>query len=309
MKGKVRLLIFWVGKDGVGGGSVSLANAAEVDGQPWAEEIEVLFGSNPDNVPGGINRWGSGRERSYWTSNPSEGGRLLHSQFEGFMKHSKEERLSEVRSNAESEKAGGSFLYDGNRSTVWLGRSTSELRVFSTNQDFDYRNAKPVFCSYEKRVTGSPPEETKELVNLGKTAYQTPVGFLSALNQAVYGILTDAQDGEIAVRRSPVAYVYNANTYRLTVKKSKIEKHFDLPLEKGKPQRFERVVKAEFAVRKNGKSDDHEFTLWFPIEGPYRGIPLRITDKPRWWLHIELNLVPSPSGDTSLPTRANTVCE
>ncbi len=299
MKGKVRLLFFWVGKDDVGGGFIALGRKSEPGGKVWRQEVEVLFGSNPERVPGKINRWGYGREESEWmvpVAAPSP--RLVETTFEGFMKHSKEESLSEVQANNGAEKTSGSFVYDGIQSSVGSREAVSEIRTFSTTEDFDYRNAAPIHCGYQKRLQSGPPDKSRRMPNQ-EEAYAAPFGFLTGVNSVIQRTVRSYAEGENWMSLRPsLVYIYNAQKYRLELKKLKLEKDFDLPLPpvEGKPDQnrtFQQVAKAEFKISKLGTDWDDEFNIWFPLTGEFQGVPLRIEDKPRWWLRIELNLDPT----------------
>ncbi len=299
MKGKVRLLFFWVGKDDVGGGFIALGRKSEPGGKSWRQEVEVLFGSNPERVPGKINRWGYGREESVWmvpVAEPSP--RLVGTSFEGFMKHSKEESLSEVQANNGVEKTSGSFVYDGIQSLVGTSEAVSEIRTFSTTEDFDYRNSAPIHCGYQKRLQSGPPDKSRRMPNQ-EDAYAAPFGFLTGVNSVIQQTVRSYAEGENWLSPRPsLVYIYNAQKYRLELKKLKLEKEFDVPLPsvEGQPDRertFQQVAKAEFKISKLGTDWDDEFNIWFPLTGEFQGVPLRIEDKPRWWLRIELNLDPT----------------
>src|SRR6516225_346142 len=62
MRGRVRLLFFWVGKDRVGGGHIALLKPVVARRSCPCEGVEIMFGSDPSRVPGQINRWGYGNE-------------------------------------------------------------------------------------------------------------------------------------------------------------------------------------------------------------------------------------------------------
>ncbi len=296
MKGKVRLLFFWVGKDDVGGGHIAVGRNPGAD-SAWEEEIEVLFGSNPERVPGGVNRWGYGKETGQWKApGPNSPAALVGSVFEGFIKHSKEESLDEVKAN-EAARQGNVFWYDGIRSKVQGSGAVSEIRTFPAEGDFDYRDARPVHCSYQERLAqGGAPDKLKKLDN--SKNYQAPFGFLTGIRHLIGQVLEqNAEDAGWRGFRPWIPYVYNANLYRLRIADVDIEKKFDLPLKDGSLQTFEQVAKVQFVLHKDSTGEDHEFNLWVPLQGRYRGIPIRIVDKPRWWLRVELNLEPSESGE------------
>ncbi len=100
----------------------------------------------------------------------------------------------------------------------------------------------------------------------------------------------DRQNNSLKGLVSP--YAYNAKLYRLHLKRAKLQKTFDLPLQGGGKKIFSDVVQAKFQIENVTDDSDHDFTIWFSLKGPYQGVPLRIVDKLRWWLKVELNLEP-----------------
>ena len=86
MTARVRLLVFWAGKDDVGGGYIRRGVSVE---DPRKEIFQVLFGSDPAKAPRAINRWGTGTEVS-WHKQPVNlrfsQGDVTASAFFGFMK-------------------------------------------------------------------------------------------------------------------------------------------------------------------------------------------------------------------------------
>src|SRR5580704_6717096 len=59
MTARVRLLLFWVGKDDVGGGYI---RRGTLPLDPASDVIELLIGSDPAKAPRAINRWGAASE-------------------------------------------------------------------------------------------------------------------------------------------------------------------------------------------------------------------------------------------------------
>jgi len=190
MNGKVRILFFWIGKDDVGGGNITLVRTPPDDEGIGRERIEVLFGSKPERVPGRHNRWGYAFETSYWRSPSTNGApELDRTVFEGFMRRSKESSISEVKATSSSENATESYAFKGTRSEVLPTRATAEIRYFTTAENFDYRNATPIREGYEARLAAGPPDNLKTLEN--DDGYQAPYGFLSATRHLLRGVVND----------------------------------------------------------------------------------------------------------------------
>ena len=297
MKGKVRLLFFWVGKDDVGGGQISVGRIHRENGNT-SRSVEVFFGSNPERVPGGINRWGYGQETAEWVTGADLADPILkETLLEGFMKHSMEKGLSEALANEAEAKSGAQYWYEGTRSLVRPDRAVTELRKFSTNQDFDYRHSQAIRCAYAKRLR-SGPDQNKELINTSNS-YREPYGFLTAVHTVIRAAVTDyAQSRRLNRERKKLSYVYNSQLYELSIRGQKLVKKLAVPGGKGKaPDIYSLVARIDFRVRKMSVRGHHDFTLWFPLAGELKGVPVRILDRPRWWLGIELNLEPTKQSE------------
>ncbi len=297
LKGKVRLLFFWVGKDDVGGGQISVGSTKRENGG-ISRFVEVFFGSNPERVPGGINRWGYGSESSEWGTEEAGGtAPLEETLFEGFMKHSPEQGLSEAMKNEAAARSGELYWYEGIRSHVLPDQAVAEIRKFSTSEDFDYRKCRSIRCGYEKRM-GSAPDKKRELINTNDT-YRQPYGFLTAVHSVIQGALAEfSKSGRLKKNIRPLIYIYNAQTYELAVRGKKLVKQLQVPGPGDEPPDvYDLVARIDFRLRKMSVRGNHDFTLWFPVEGALRGVPVRILDRPRWWLGIEMNLEPSKESE------------
>src|SRR5258708_7288986 len=70
MSVKIRLLLFWISRDSVGGGYIRRMDAP---GDPRLKSIAVLFGSDPAKTKG-VNRWVAGTEVVHLTDHLTEPG-------------------------------------------------------------------------------------------------------------------------------------------------------------------------------------------------------------------------------------------
>jgi hypothetical protein len=295
MKGSVRVIFFWIGRDDVGGGRISFLRVPAAADGSRLEGTEVLFGSRPDRVPGRINRWGYGKELTYWRE-PEEGPPCVEETlFEGFMRHSSEQSLSDVRTSDRNEKSENLFWYDGIRSRVSPERAETEIVYFSRQQDFDYNNFQPVVDAYQNRRAGGPPDKRQALTQ-ASGLYAAPLGFISAVREILRAVSERFQSGDSEWREGSYAlnYAYNAKAYRLRVARIRHyprlpEKFWTVP-PSGLDEAFQNVAEAEFELSRVPGRDTRKFLIWFPMQGAHRGIPLRIVDRPRWWLQVELNL-------------------
>src|SRR5260370_32279231 len=106
MTARLRLLLFWVGKDDVGGGYIRRGTLPR---DPASDVIELLIGSDPAKAPRAINRWGAASEIVHRPSGDSHGAES--SIFFGFMKVSNGASAAEMVKELAREKRGGAFLF------------------------------------------------------------------------------------------------------------------------------------------------------------------------------------------------------
>ena len=313
MTGRVRLLLFWVGKENVGGGSITISDRFLPASQLKEEGIEVLFGSNPKQVPGGINRWGYGQEWAYWRISPEAAdAELQYTVFTGFMRHSDEEALSQVYLARQHEQSAQLFWYDGIESVVRPWESVSKIRHFAEPLEVDYRQHDMVESAYRQRLDAGPPDKTKVLKNDSRV-YAAPYGFLTCLREVSRQISSRFQTSsdEFLKGRYSATYAYNAKTYVLEVTRLKYHSTFSLADQesdgtaKSATDQFSDVAEADFRLRNQTDGSKHDFSIWFPLRGDQLGVPLRILDKPRWWLQVDLRL----DSQSSRPLRNHRVSD
>ena len=139
---QVRLLLFWIGKDDVGGGYIKIGQAAD---DSSLEVIRLLFGSDPAKAHG-INRWGAGTEVVRRRSN----GAAQASAFLGFMKSSKGESVGAMRQELSKEKREGQHRFEAIISRVDRGHAVSATVPFYLDHDFDLGELEPA----EKHLPG-----------------------------------------------------------------------------------------------------------------------------------------------------------
>lgn len=297
MAGRVRVLLFWVGREGVGGGTIAFLQDRGSDGQ-ITDAVEVLFGSNPKRVPGKINRWGYGRESAQWKggTSPAQRGTLLASTFEGFMRHSSEESLGEVRSRASKDQAEETFWYDAIQSRVTPEQASATVHIFEEKKDFDYTQPTAVECAYQRRLKAGPPDRSRQLKRT-EFSYPAPYGFLTAVKNLVGDVSSrfNSRSPKWSEYRTGFTYLYNAKPYRLDLTDLELHREYTAPGWKLKD-----VIEAEFEITNLKTREEHSFTLWFAASGSLQNVPVKIVDKPRWWLRVELTLDPAAANGGSL---------
>ncbi len=286
MRGEVRPFLFWLGRDDVGGGHITIRRS-QSSPTTCREEVEVLFGSEPERVPGHINRWGYGLETADWVrSAPAGPPRLAGTEFQGIMRHSTESSMSDVV--PEKHGADAAYLYDVTRSIVLPGLAKQEVRVFTDAEDFRYSSPDRLLAKYRDSLANTPPLRRRELLNAPGT-YGEPYGFLSA----VAGILDRIEEASAksphALRRArpSVVFVYNAAPYQLKVTGIRSPVQFQA---RDGVLRIPNVAAVEFECFNTVKRTRTDFSLWIPLEGELKGLPVRILFQPRWWLRLQLDL-------------------
>ena len=296
MNGRVRPLLFWFGRNDVGGGHITLAQKEGTKPGSWIEYVEVLFGSKPQRVPGKINRWGYGHEMALWNQDNSGKPPCLEGTvFEGFIRHSSEESLSAVKNSDSTEKTKKLFWYDGIQSRVSLQKAETAVWQFSQDTDFDFESIKPAIEAYQARRKNNP-DKTKQVVNKNNV-YSEPLGFLTATRHLMLSVSDAYLSGKTDWYKEgfETGYAYNAQIYRMRM--TRISYQEKLPADFGSNlpvgigvEALQGLAEAEFELNDAPPKNPHRFSILFPLRGACRAIPLRIRDRPRWWLEVELLL-------------------
>ena len=121
----------------------------------------------------------------------------------------------------------------------------------------------------------------------GMVQYAAPYGFLTAVHAFVREALrTEASDAVLSSVEKEKPYVHNARPYTLYLEKIKLGEDFKL----SHKNRHERVLELRMKTKNRETGKTHRFTLFVATKGKLRGVPLRIEDKPRWWLKVRQDL-------------------
>jgi len=286
MKGMVRLLLFWVGKEDVGGGRISILEPSENGGFNKIDGIEVLFGAVPDRIPGGHNRWGYARELAFWEQPSASGAPILtRVLFEGFMSKADEGSLTQVQESSASGDTG--TLYEGTVSTVEDLQAKARLWRFYSSGNDTFRSPQHVGNTYAARVKSEQADIDRVLDN-GHKVYSEPFGFITAVRSFVLEALAakEANSSLSVVKDRKQGYAHNALLYALSVKRVKLHKTFELST----GEKFREVLEFDMETTNRKSGGTHSFSLHVATKNGLRGIPLRIVDRPRWWLKLQLEL-------------------
>jgi len=288
MTARVRLLLFWAGKDDVGGGYIRRGRSKE---EPRKEFFQVLFGSDPAKAPRAINRWGAGTEVSWHRSPEAQPGvdDVESSTFFGFIKSSKGKSVSEMQDELKKEKDHGEHLFTGILSTVEKDRAASLVVPLPSETDFSfgqYEQAEPLMME-RLRASDRP---VRQLPNGGGCANAGE--FLTAVSALV--------DQALAAHAAPVSrcYVYDAQVNTLTLERAALVPDLAVHVKAAKggtllEKSYRNLLEADFTSEHQLTKKRVHFTIVLGMQGNLRGVPVQIRYQPNWWFQVVLNLRPA----------------
>jgi hypothetical protein len=260
---KIRpLLLFWIGKDDVGGARIRWRK-----GENDARGYDALIGSDPTRAPRKINRWGFILEET-----GSAGASIV-----GIMKKSDDETLDEAKSQVAAE-AKGTVVFKMIQSAVSQTEAVSRLTVSTVPRDYSYRELDAIVDVLTKET--APPKIQKTPMPPGGRT-----GLLSAVTELLHdGVDTVKRTGK-APGRQGLGYVYYAKQYDLTRVSSSVERNVTYG-----GVAYPALLKSEFEVRARSESWTEGFTIVCGLDGSLAEIPVFMTYQPRWWFKVEMVL-------------------
>lgn len=287
MTARLRLLLFWVGKDDVGGGYIRRGVSAE---HPRMEFIQVLFGSDPQKAPRAINRWGAGTEVS-WHKEPVASALpedITSSAFFGFMKSSRGKSTAEMQSELAREKQLGLHDFTGILTRVEPSHAVSLVVPLESDIDFnlhDYDRAEPVMLEHLADST-RPVRSFQD-----PSGCQRSAEFLATVAE----LMQEALHG----RAAPMSrcYVYDAQENTMTL--VQVQSIDALPVHINGPNNSvlldttqKNLRQLDFVSTNKLTGKKSYFTVYAGTQGPLRGVPVQICYQPNWWFQVVLNLLP-----------------
>jgi hypothetical protein len=288
MTARVRLLVFWAGKDDVGGGYIRRGISKD---DPRQELLQVLFGSDPAKAPRAINRWGAGTE-VVWHKDPvvdsAKSDDVVASAFFGFMKSSKGKTVSEMQEELRKEKDRGEHQFTGILSRVETGHAVSLVVPLASEQDYNlhqYAEAEPVMLD-KLRASDHPTRTLDDRSDCPRAGE-----FLGAVSQ-----LADAAVEGAKAPRS-LCYVYDAQVNTLTLEHLEPVPKLDVKVNSSKGGTltetiYDELLQADFVSSHQLTSKRVYFTILLGTRGDLRGLPVQIRYQPNWWFQVVLNLLP-----------------
>ncbi len=262
---RVRPLLFWISRSGVGGGKIAWEE--EVGG---VKQIQLLIGSDPERAPRKINRWGYIRE--------SVSGSSL--ELLGVMTESEEESIDQAQ--ARIEEAGARHAFKAIRGKVRDGRADATVVHLLTAENYTYRDLDRFLLKVPVSGSITPTARLKKGVE---------PGFLLALKNLIHGnVERFRSSGKAGESNEPRLFVYNGALYELTECSLKPQASIVV---NGRP--YQSVIESRFQTRKIANGSTSDFTIVYGTADPIREVPIRIVYRPRWWFEAELQLTDNPA--------------
>jgi hypothetical protein len=288
MTARVRLLLFWAGKDDVGGGYIRRGISKD---DPRQELLQVLFGSDPAKAPRAINRWGAGTEvvrHKDPVIDSAKSDDVVASAFFGFMKSSKGKTVSEMQKELGKEKDRGEHQFTGILSRVETGHAVSLTVPWASQEDYNLHQlaeAEPVIL--DKLRASDRPTRTLDDASGCPRAGE----FLGAVSQ-----LADAAVEGAKAPRS-LCYVYDAQVNTLTLEQVEPVRTLDVKVNSSKggtltETSYDELLQADFVSSHQPTGKRVYFTILLGTRGDLRGVPVQIRYQPNWWFQVVLNLLP-----------------
>jgi len=263
MAGRVRPLLFWIGRDDVG-----LARIVWRRDDGGGLGYELLVGTDPARAPRAINRWGYVAEERV-----GRDGLLL-----ALMSRSDEASYTEAEAGV--SRPGSSGEFKAIRGRVSGGAATSRVFGLQTATRPTIHELAWVL----DRVRAMPLEPAGRETSLGPDVRP---GFLAAVAELVDRSVEAARAPGAPAGRvvgSVVPYVFGRSQYEVRVKS----------LQPAEPApgagTAARPVHAVFEIRTIATGARTRFEMTYGTAGDLAGVPLTIAWRPRWWLEVELRL-------------------
>ena len=261
MAGRVRPLLFWIGRDDVGSARITWRGAAE-----GPQAYELLVGTDPAKAPRRINRWGYIAEEVL-----GRDGALL-----ALMSRSDEDSYEDAQSNVSGSGAGGDFR--AIRGRVVNGSATHRVARVRTEGAPTIHDIEALLGPVQAEISNASTRETL----VGR---ETRPGFLVAVAELVDHTLIASRAGTgRAMLDRVVPYVFGRNLYELRVRS------FDVASSsRAATASTARVGTADFEILNLATRVRTRFEMTYPLTGDLAGVPLTIEWQPRWWLKVELH--------------------
>jgi hypothetical protein len=265
MLARVRPMLFWIGKDDVGGARVSWRGD---DNGGYG--VDLLIGSDPQKAPRNINRWGFIAEQVQGAD-----ARVI-----GVMKQSNEESVADAEAQLAKDGQGG-FVYRAIRGTANDRQASAGVTTVRVQKDLTFRDIDPLL---EMLGTSKQTVEMRSVALPGGTR----PGFLVALHDLVKqsaDAYSQQPGASFKPSRTPTRYVYYGVFYELTMKSSSLLKTATID-----GRQYSNLARGDFEIRNTSNGEITRFQLTYGTAGALAGVPVHAIYQPRWWFEVQLFL-------------------
>jgi len=289
MTAKLRMLLFWVGRDDVGGGYIRLGESHE---DPVLDCIELKMGSDPAKAPRRINRWGAATEVIMKSPAVTSGA------FFGFWKSSKGETPEAMESEFSQEASEGRYLFQAAVDRIDADGVASYVLSFISDQDLDmHRLEETRKMIFDRMREEFDESQVKYLDTTIQSGCNSNTGFLFTVKHMI--------DETLAGKKAPfdTCYVYNGTLYTMTLSETESVPHkrvaFTLHSGEKVERNYSNLIKTKFRVLNQSSGNKTSFEILVGTADDLRGIPVQIIYQPKWWFKAILNLYESSPGNGS----------
>jgi hypothetical protein len=258
--GRVRPLLFWIGKDDVGDAVITTKREAD------AAAYTLLIGSDPERTPRGINRWG-------YLSEEIRPGEVT---LVGLMTESNEESIDDAEANL--RKQTGDRTFNVIRASVADGEARSIVTSVAAPSSYTVRQVDNVLELANRGGVESKPRVVR-LPAGGRP------GFLSAVADLMHAQATDWRSSGRVRPSEAIPFAYHGKLYQVRATHSRFA-----GTERVGTATYEHVIASQFEVRSVTGGEPTIFSITYAADGPLAEIPITATYRPRWWIEIELTL-------------------
>lgn len=274
--GQARMLLFWMGRDDVGGARLTVSRSAE------GQVIALFAGSNPERAPHGLNQWIYLREES----RPDAA--------EVFAFRS----VSDAADAADPTSASlDSPRFHATCASVQDVQVRTATTTIANGPGLSYRT----FDRVLDRLAAARHWSGRDTLRPAGAE----VGFLTALER----LLSAQRALGAAAAPSPLTYVYGGIVYDLAlVRTTEIGAAVVGSVE------FARLWRSEFKIRNRTTRRVTPFAATYAPDGPAPIVPVQLFYQPNWWLKVELRRDESveapadPSADAGTLDRIRRIC-
>lgn len=262
MAGRIRPLLFWIGKDDIGLARITWRTADD-----GARAYEMLVGTDPAKAPRAMNKWGYIAEEVN-----GSGGRLL-----ALMTGNDAASYSEAA--ADVERPGGTGDFRAIVGHVANGASAWKTARIATTTAFSIHDVDSALGRIREDATAGAPGQQP-------LPHGARPGFLVALADLIErgAGLTPGTPAARAALAQRVRYVFGQGTYDLSLRSARAE---TLVLDGHSLA----VIRSSFEITTLATNARTRFDVLFGTGQGLENVPVAAEWQPRWWLKVELRLL------------------